>query len=77
MKVMFEKLTDMDIKILIAFADNDMNSSKAGRQQYMHRNSINYHLERVKEKTGLNPFNFYDLVKLLKICGKEDKNECN
>ena len=67
MKLMLEKLTDMDLKILIAFADNDMNLSKTGRQIYMHRNSIDYHLQRIEEKTGLNPLKFYDLVKLLKI----------
>ena len=30
-------------------------------------NTITYHLNKIKETTGLDPFNFHDLVKLMKV----------
>ena len=69
MKVMLENLTDLDIKILIAFADNNMNVSETSRQMFLSRSATFYHLEKVKNKTELNPLNFFDLIELLKLCG--------
>ena len=66
---MFKKLTDTDKDILISFAENNMSASETARKQYLHRNTIVYHLERVKSKTGLNPFNFYQLVQLMELAG--------
>ena len=80
---MLKNLTDIQKELLIEFANNNMNVSKTARQQFMHRNTVVYHLEKVKTQTGLNPFNFFDLVRLLKLCasdilkGKDDKNERN
>ena len=58
-------LTDLDREIVQAFADNDMNVARTAEAVYMHRNSVNYHLDKVKRLTGLNPCKFYDLVKLV------------
>ncbi len=63
-----ETLTDVEIEMLVSFADNNMNLSETARQQFRHRNGIRYHLDKITERTGLNPFNFYDLVQLLKLC---------
>lgn len=60
-----EKLTEVDKDILIAYAKNNMCTSETARNSYWCRNTIVYHLERVKSKTGLNPCNFFQLVKLL------------
>ena len=73
-----KNLTDLDIKVLIEFANNNMDVSKTARQLFLSRGAAFYHLEKVERKTGLNPLNFHDLVKLLETYnGKEDKNECN
>ena len=62
---MKEKLTDQNIKCVLGFAENNMKASETARSMYFTRNSVIYHLNQVKEKTGLNPYNFYDLMKLV------------
>ena len=37
-----------------------------------HRNSIMYHLNNVHVRVGLNPFNFYDLHRLVELCMKQE-----
>lgn len=73
MKETEKALTAVEVEVLMAFADNNMNVSETGRQHYRHRNTVRYHLDKVIERTGLNPYNFYDLVQLLKLCGAKMK----
>lgn len=54
-------------KTVIAFADNNMNIQATADHLYYHRNSVIYHLSKVREQTGKNPMNFYDLCELLPI----------
>lgn len=61
------KITDVDMKVVRGFAENDMNSAKTAEALFMHRNTITYHLDKVKYVTGLNPYKFYDLVKLVQM----------
>lgn len=58
------QLSDMTWDVLRAYASSNMNIKETGRVLYIHANSARYHLELVKKITGLNPFNFYDLVQL-------------
>lgn len=58
-------MNETDKEILIAFAKFNMNVCETARVLVYHRNNIDYHLQRIKEKTGLNPKCFFDLVKLL------------
>ena len=37
----------------------------------MHRNTVAYHIERIKKITGKNPLDFWDLCELTKIIGGE------
>lgn len=67
--MMFRKLKDTDIQIIIEFANNDMDVSKTSRQIFLHRNSIVYRLKKIERLTGLNPFRFYDLIQLLQLIG--------
>ena len=66
---MFKNLTELDIKTVIEFANNNMDVSKTARQLFLSRSAAFYHLEKVKTQTGLDPLNFYDLIQLLKLCG--------
>lgn len=59
------KLTQTESEILMAFVDARLNVCKTARMTYRHRNSINYHLERIKRRTGLDPRGFSDLVELV------------
>lgn len=59
------KLTAVDWKVVMEFAENDMNTSETARVLHMSRQSVMYHLKKVEDSTGLNPLVFYDLVELL------------
>lgn len=56
--------TETDAKVIIEFANNNMNKTKTSEACFLCYTSIEYHLEMVHRKTGLNPRNFHDLVKL-------------
>lgn len=71
---MAKELTDIDICVVLAYADNDMDVTKTGRQLFMHRNTIQYHLDVAGKKTGLSPMKFYDLVELVGML-KERRGE--
>ena len=64
-------MTEVQIEIIKAYADNGMNVSRTARYLRYHRNSVMYHLERIEDATGLDPKNFHDLVKLLRMAGED------
>lgn len=68
-------MTKQDAQIVLAFAECDMRASEVARREYMHRNTVLYHLDKVKRETGLDAQNFYDLIKLLEIVKEEQENE--
>lgn len=53
------------MKMAKAFADNKMVISDTAKAMYVTRNTVTYHLKKIKEITGLDPFNFYDLYKIV------------
>ena len=50
-----------DAHIVVAMANHSMNIGKISRQLFMHRNTVTYHLDKVKRQTGLDPRRFYDV----------------
>lgn len=58
-------LTETQANVIVALADNDMNITETSRVLNFHRNTICYHVGRIKERTGKDPLKFYDLCKLL------------
>lgn len=56
-----------DAHIVVAMANHNMNVTDVARAIFTHRNTVLYHLDKVKRQTGLDPRRFYDLVKLVKI----------
>jgi DNA-binding PucR family transcriptional regulator len=66
-------MDEWDAEIIIALADNNMNITKASRVLYVHRNTVEYHIRKVKLSTGLDPTNFYDLCKLLQRIKRKKK----
>lgn len=56
-----------DAHIVIAMANHNMNVTDVARAIFAHRNTVLYHLNKVKQQTGLDPRRFYDLVELVKI----------
>lgn len=56
-----------DAHIVVAMANHSMNIGEVSRQLFMHRNTVTYHLDKVKRQTGLDPRRFYDLIELVKL----------
>lgn len=56
-----------DAHIVIAMANHNMNVTDVARAIFAHRNTVLYHLDKVKRQTGLDPRRFYDLVELVKM----------
>lgn len=60
-------MTDVQREIIKGLCDNGMSPSKAAKNLHYHRTNIWYHIYRIRENTGLDPTNFYDLIKLKEI----------
>ena len=56
-----------DAHIVVAMANHNMNVTDVARAIFAHRNTVLYHLDKVKQQTGLDPRRFYDLVELVKM----------
>ena len=68
------ELSEDRCKIILSLADNKMNVSEVSRQLYMHRNTVVYHINRIRQITGKDPLNFYDLYRLVMLA-KEERAE--
>jgi len=60
-------LTPHSREIILAFADSNMNLAAVARQVFMSRGGVRYHFDKIKERTGLDPGDFYDLIELVKL----------
>lgn len=58
-------MDELDARIVLSMADNNLNMNAVGRELYMHPNTIKYRAVKIKKATGLNPQRFCDLIKLL------------
>ncbi|MGL4521403.1 MAG: PucR family transcriptional regulator [Bacilli bacterium] len=58
-------------KTIVAFFQANLNVSVAAKSLYIHRNSLNYRLDRFQEKTGINirTFEGATTVQLALLCG--------
>jgi carbohydrate diacid regulator len=65
-------MDERDALIVIALADHRMNIAEAARVLYMHRNTVVYHIQKIRQNTGLDPLNFYDLYELVKMARKAE-----
>ena len=56
-------LKDESLLMLInTMFENDLNISTTAKNTYMHRNTVNYKLEQIKDETGLDIRRFKDAV---------------
>ena len=63
-------LDERDYKIIQMMAEKNLNVSMTAEALYMHRNTVVYHIEKIKRITGLDARLFFDLHKLLKKTAK-------
>ena len=45
---------------VLAFFENDLNTTQTSRKMYMHRNTLSYRLDKIKTLTGLDLRHFCD-----------------
>ncbi|SHJ53710.1 PucR family transcriptional regulator [Tepidibacter formicigenes] len=55
-----ESLDDETIKVGVSFIENNLNISKTASKFFIHRNTLIYKLEKIKEKTDMDIRNFND-----------------
>ena len=54
-------MTQQEAKVIIALAANGLKIEPATRMLYMHRSTLCRHIRRIKQRTALDPQNFYDM----------------
>lgn len=69
------EFTELDKKVIIAMAHNRMNLTDAGNALFLHRNTVIYHIEKIKKMTGLDARDFHDLCKLYAMVNEEREHE--
>ena len=62
--ILLNKMVKDESLLMLANAmfENDLNISMAAKNTYMHRNTVNYKLEQIKDETGLDIRRFKDAV---------------
>ena len=60
-----EAMTEAMAEVIVALADCGFNKCDVARKLFLHRNAVDYRIQRIREKTGKDPMNFYDLCDLL------------
>ena len=66
-------MTPFEVEIIKTYAACDMSQALTGRQLFVHVNTIQYHFDKIKKETGLDPRRFNNLVELLLRIEKEEK----
>lgn len=57
-------MTKQESRIIIELAHHQLSALQVANAMSYHRNTIYYHVRRIHEKTGLNPYDFFDMQKL-------------
>ena len=61
-------MTPIQKEIIRLSAEENLNVSAIARKMFLCNNTVRYHIAKIKEQTGLDSLNFFDLIKLLKMC---------
>jgi sugar diacid utilization regulator len=69
------ELTPLDKEIIRGLADYNMKPGDVARALYVHPNTVDYHVDRIKRITGLNAKAFHDLVELLERIEADDETD--
>lgn len=57
-------LTEEELELLAVYFEEDMSLSGACARLFLHKNTLQYRLDRIGRKTGFNPRRFRDAVVL-------------
>lgn len=64
-------MTDKEKEVILQMCEYDMNVSQVSRVMGLHWNTVMWHIEKIKQRTKLDPLRFYDLVKLREMIENE------
>lgn len=62
-------LNEKERRLIKVYAECSMNASEAGRKSLYTGHWFSVMLDNIYDRTGLNPKNFFDLVKLYRMAG--------
>ena len=67
---LLDGLTEKECSILRTYLSCNMSLKNAADALFIHKNTLQYHLDRITEKSGKNPRNFQDafLFQLALFC---------
>lgn len=63
-------MTKEQAKIIIAFAENDMQIKAASKKLFMSDANVSYHLTKIQKQMGWNPRKFFDLCFLVGVAAQ-------
>lgn len=70
-------MTRTETEVIKNMCEHNLSIQKVAQAMFMHRNAIVYHIERIKEKYGLNPKCYRDLKLLEEMMNSEMERENN
>ncbi|MER2062921.1 MAG: helix-turn-helix domain-containing protein, partial [Aerococcus urinaeequi] len=75
-EVLFERVDQLDdelVATLAIFIKHNLDTRATSEELFIHRNTVNYRLEKIHRHTQLNPRNIIDLFVLLVYLGYKIK----
>ncbi len=63
-------MTKQESRIIVELAHHQLSALRVAKSMNYHRNTIYYHVRNIKKKTGLDPYDFFDM-QILYPCAKE------
>lgn len=60
-------MTKQEAKIIVELAHHGLSALQAAKSLNYHRNTIYYHVKKIRKDTGLNPYDFFDMQVLYPI----------
>lgn len=60
-------MTERQRDVVLGYAECNMNTVATGRKLYLSYVTVGYHLNKIRESTGIDPRSFYGLCKLVQM----------
>lgn len=57
-------MTKQESKIIVELARNGLSALRAAKSLNYHRNTIYYHVKKIRKKFDLDPYDFFDMQQL-------------
>ena len=70
-------MTKQECKIIIELARNQLSALRAAKSLNYHRNTIYYHVKKIRTDTGLDPYDFFDMQKLYPMAEEAAEKLCS